>query len=250
MQAHDEGYGAAALLPITKAAAPLRRQVLDALRQSIVTGRLAPGARLVERELIERMGVSRTVVREALRQLESEGLIDVVPNKGAVVRKLTLAEAKDLYAIRAVLEGLAAKLFVENASEEQIEALEQALATTAEAYRDGDPTAMIETKNRFYDVLFQGASSETLWTMIESLHARVVRWRAIGLGHPQRSSKRSAESVEGLKAIVAAVKDGDGDRAEKIARAEVMNAASEIMRLLNASPAEQARQSRLSGRPG
>jgi len=103
----------AALSAIPRAAAPLRRQVVDELRHSIISGRLRPGARLVERELIAMMGVSRTVIREALRQLESEGLVAMIPNKGPVVRELTLVEAKDLYSIRAVLEGLAARLFVE-----------------------------------------------------------------------------------------------------------------------------------------
>jgi DNA-binding GntR family transcriptional regulator len=90
---------------IRRSAAPLRHEVLEALRAAIVSGRLAPGARLIERELIAMMSVSRTVIREALRQLEAEGLVDVVPNRGAVVRELTLAEARDLYAIRALLEA-------------------------------------------------------------------------------------------------------------------------------------------------
>src|ERR1700687_3081267 len=90
-----------AALPIIQkaAAAPLRRQVLEELRQSIIAGRLLPGARLIERELIAMMGVSWAVIREALRQLESEGLIAIIPNKGPIVRELTLAEAKDLYSI-------------------------------------------------------------------------------------------------------------------------------------------------------
>jgi len=78
---------------IERSAAPLRRQVLDELRQSIIAGRLAPGSRLIERELIAMMGVSRTVIREALRQMESEGLVANIPNTGPVVRELTGAEA-------------------------------------------------------------------------------------------------------------------------------------------------------------
>ena len=91
---------------ISKSAAPLRRQVLLELRQSIILGRLNPGERLVERELISMMGVSRTVIREALRQLESEGLVAIIPNKGPVVRALTLEEAQDLYVIRAEEQAL------------------------------------------------------------------------------------------------------------------------------------------------
>ena len=224
-----------ALPLIERAAAPLRRKVLDALRTSIVEGRLAPGSRLIERELIDMLGVSRTVVREALRQLESEGLIDVVPNKGAVVRELTLAEANDLYAIRAVLEGLAARLFALNASRDQVAALEAALVRTIEAYRGGDPAAITAAKNAFYDVLFRGSASPTLGAMIGALDARMRRWRTLGLRHAKRSSARSRQSVTDLKGIVAAIRRRDGDRAEALARQDVVNAAAEIARLLNES---------------
>jgi DNA-binding GntR family transcriptional regulator len=116
-----------AFAAIKKAAAPLRLQVLDELRQSIISGRSAPGTRLVERELITMLGVSRTVIREALRQLETEGLVATVPNKGPIVRELSASEAKDLYSIRAVLEGLAAQLFTHNAGKIEIDKLEHAL---------------------------------------------------------------------------------------------------------------------------
>lgn len=217
---------------IRKSAAPLRREVLDTLRLSIVHGRLAPGSRLIERELIAMTGVSRTVIREALRQLESEGLVDVVPNKGAVVRKLSVDEARDLYAIRAVLEGLAARMFVEKADDALIAELGRELAATTQAYRAGDPEKTIEIKNRFYDVLFRGAQSETLSTMIGGLHGRIWRWRALGLSHPQRSPGRSEESIAGLQALYAAMARRAPELAEKIAREEVMKAREEVMRIL------------------
>jgi DNA-binding GntR family transcriptional regulator len=177
---------------IHKSAAPLRRQVLDELRQSIIAGRLLPGARVVERELIAMLGVSRTVIREALRQLESEGLVAIIPNKGPIVRELTLDEARDLYTIRAVLEGLAARLFVEKADERQIEKLERALAAIGDAYRGGHPEVILDTKNRFYDALFEGAGSETLSSMIGMLHVRIWRWRANAI---RRSAPASPNAV-------------------------------------------------------
>src|SRR6202023_1292656 len=217
---------------IERSAAPLRRQVLDELRQSIIAGRLAPGSRLLERELIAMMGVSRTVIREALRQMESEGLVANIPNKGPVVRELTLAEAKDLYSIRAVLEGLAARLFTENASPAQKKLLEQALKATAQSYENGDPTTILEAKNRFYEVLFEGAGSETLSSMIGTLHVRIWRWRALGLSHPQSSTDRSKESMEGLRGMLAAIKARDPGLAERTIWAEVTKAAAEVTRLL------------------
>lgn len=216
--------------------------MVEALRQSIVLGRLVPGSRLIERELIEMMGVSRTVVREALRQLEAEGLIDVVANKGAIVRNLSRAEAKDLYAIRAVLEGLAARLFAERADEATRDDLAANLAVTARAYDDGDPATIVEAKNAFYATLFAGAGSETLSAMIDALQARVWRWRVLGVAHPQRSGGRSAEAVRDLEAMVAAIDAGDQAAAERIARAEVVNAANEALRLIGEDePPDQTR---------
>ncbi len=168
-------------------------------------GRLAPGARLIERELIQMTGVSRTVIREALRQLELEGVVATIPNKGPVVRQLTLDEAKDLYLIRGVLEGLAAKMFVGKASEADLAELKVALDDTVAAYRDGDPDIVLNAKNRFYETLTRGAGSEILSQMLATLHARIRRWRALGLGHPKRSSTRSRESVKGLRDMFDAV---------------------------------------------
>jgi DNA-binding GntR family transcriptional regulator len=217
---------------IRKSPAPLRHQVLDFLRQSIISGRLAPGSRLVERELIEMMDVSRTVIREALRQLETEGLVATIANKGPVVRELTAGEAKDLYAIRGVLVGLAARFFVQNAGAADIEKLRVSLEETVGCYEVGDPALILKAKNRFYDALVAGAGSESLSSMLSTLHARIWRWRALGLSHPKRSPQRSRESIEGLRAMFAAIKAGDAALAEKLGREETDHAAVEVMQLL------------------
>lgn len=227
-------------LEIKKLAAPLRQQVEGVLRQEIIDGRLAPGQRLTERELVKMTGVSRTLVREALRQLESEGLIAVIPNRGAVVRELTAAEAQDLYAIRAVLEGLAARRFVEHAGDAVLDLLMQAGEEVIKAYENGDLSRALKTKNRFYDVLFEGASSETLSNMLSTLHARIWRWRALGVTHPQRSPWRSKEAVLGLKEICAAIRKRDAMAAERATREEADRGGTEVMRLL-ATPVQAAR---------
>jgi GntR family transcriptional regulator, trigonelline degradation regulator len=222
----------AVLAAISKSAAPLRRQVLDELRQSIIAGRLNPGERLVERELIAMMGVSRTVIREALRQLESEGLVAIVPNKGPIVRTLTVEEARDIYAIRAVLEGLAARLFTEQADQAQMARLERALSVVEKAYDSGDAETMLETKNNFYEALFEGARSETLASMLAILHGRIWRWRGLGLTHPNRSPERDRQSLKNLRALVQAIRARDATLAENILRDEVSKAADEVHRLL------------------
>lgn len=225
-------------LAVPRLAAPLRQQALERLRAAVISGRLAPGQRLVERELTDLMQVSRTVVREALRQLETEGLVAMVPNKGPVVRELTEKEARELYRIRAVLEGLAARLFVENADAAALRALAEALAVVERAYISGGSEAVLEAKNRFYEVLFAGARSDVLSGMLASLHARIWRWRAVGLSHPHRSPQRSAEAVAGLKALVEAITRRDADAAEKYTREETNRAAAEVLRLI-ATPAQE-----------
>jgi DNA-binding GntR family transcriptional regulator len=217
---------------IQKSAAPLRQQVVEEIRQSIISGSLAPGVRLIERELISGTGVSRTVIREALRQLESEGLVTLIPNKGPVVRELTREEARDLYAIRGVLEGLAVRLFVERASNDQLQQLRQALDKTIAAYDTGDPQIVLTTKTKFYDTLFGGSQSETITSMMDTLYARIARWRALGLAHPQRSPDRSGESLERLRKLLSAIEARDADQAEKITREEAADAGAEVMRLL------------------
>ena len=217
---------------VTRLAAPLRQQAVERLRAAVISGRLAPGQRLVERELIDLMRVSRTVVREALRQLEAEGLIAMVPNKGPVVRELSEKEARELYRIRAVLEALAARLFVENADAAQLGALERGLAEVEKAYADGSADLVLQAKNTFYDLLFAGAASEVLSTMLASLHARIWRWRAVGLSHPRRSPQRSREAVAGLEALMEAIKRRDGDAADRLMREETNRAAVEVLRLI------------------
>jgi GntR family transcriptional regulator, trigonelline degradation regulator len=231
----------APLLKINKTAASLRQQVIESLRAAVISGSLSPGQRLTERELTETLGVSRTVLREALRQLEAEGLIEVIPNRGPVVRALTAEEAKDIYRIRAVLQGLAAREFVEHATPAEVRALAGALEAVVAAYDAGDAQRTVATKTEFYEVLYAGAASETLSSMLATLHARMWRWRALGLAHPMRSAERSRESIENLRAIVAAIEDHDGDAAERITREEANQAAEEVLRLLAYTDLEPAR---------
>lgn len=218
---------------VRKTAAFLRQQVLEGLRNAIISGQLPPGKRLTERELIESMDVSRTVIREALRQLEAERLIEVIPNKGPVVRALTKEEGEDLYRIRAVLYGLAARIFVEQANRDRLTALEDAFRAVVTAYESADAERILDTKTRFYDVLHQGTQSETLTSMLDTLHARIWQWRSLGLMHPQRSGERSRESIENLRAIVTSAENRDADAAERITRQEANQAAQEVMRLLS-----------------
>ncbi|NNE89758.1 MAG: GntR family transcriptional regulator [Silicimonas sp.] len=220
-------------LIVKRAAAPVREQVTGTIRTEIIEGRFEPGRRLTERELTELLGVSRTVLRESLRQLESEGLITLVPNKGPIVRSLTMEEATELYRIREALEGLGARLFAERPTPSGIASLEDAFDKVERAYQGADTQRILEAKNAFYDAIHAGADSQALSKMLATVLAQIWRWRAMGISHPSRSRDRSRQSVTNLRDVVNAVRAGDGDRAEAAARREVQVAAAEVMRLLS-----------------
>lgn len=192
--------------PVGRVAAPLREQVITALREAILDFRLQPGQRLVERELIEQLGVSRTTVREALRELTSEGLVTVVPQKGAVVATPTYEDAVDLYEVRAALESLVVQRFIERASDAQIVKLEAAIdGFQAATIRTVDIRQILAAKDVFYDVLIAGASSAALQQLLEGIQARVQILRATSLSEEGRSFAVARE----LRAIVEAIKERD-----------------------------------------
>jgi DNA-binding GntR family transcriptional regulator len=213
---------------VSPTAAPLRNQVLRNIRQAILTRRFRPGQRLIERELCELTGVSRTPVREALRQLESEGLVVMVPNRGPVVAEMTLEEVAEIYEVRGALEALAARRFAERASDEEVAELESRLTAFEEAVTQERLTDLVDRKDEFYAVLLKGSRNRTVRQMLDSLHARVVFMRAASLAHPGRS----AETVQEVRRIVEAIKERDADAAAALSLAHVEKAAAAALESL------------------
>jgi len=194
-----------ATLRVERNPAPVRTQVLDNLRQAIVERQLVPGQRLIERELVELTGVSRTSIREALRELAAEGLVTAIPNKGTVVARVSAEEARQLYQVRSALEGLAGRLFAQNATQAQRNALVKALQRIERLAAKGAP--LINAKDSFYEVLFEGGGNEALRSVTAGLHARVSVLRALSLSVPGRP----AQSLQEIRDIVDAVLAGDAD---------------------------------------
>lgn len=199
----------ASALRVQRTPAPVRAQVLDNLRQAIIERRLTPGQRLIERELVEMTGVSRTSVREALRELAAEGLVTTIPNRGTVVASVTAGQASQLYEVRSALEALAGRLFTVHASQAQRAALVKALRRIERQAARGAP--ILAAKDSFYDVLFEGGGNEALRAVVASLHARVSVLRSLSLSVPGRA----AQSVPELRAIVDAVISGDAEAAAR-----------------------------------
>lgn len=178
---------------IKRVAAPLRHQVAEGLRDDIHEGHFLPGQRLVEGQLCDRYGVSRTVVREALRQLETEGLIQVEPNRGPVVAVLTEQDVEDLYRVRSSLEGLAGELFAEFAMPDECEALVREFGHLEKVLDDGSLKDQVKAKDRFYDSLLAGTHNAVLQTMVESIHGRTRLFRSYSLQSPGRSKESIIE---------------------------------------------------------
>ncbi|WP_342660468.1 HTH-type transcriptional repressor RspR [Rhodococcus ruber] len=209
------------IVPIGRASAPLREQVIAALREAILDFRLRPGQRLIERELIEQLGVSRTTVREALRELTSEGLVTVIPQRGAMVSAPSISEAADLYEARAALESIVVTRFVERATPSQIMRLDAAVEHFAEVVdARGEIRDILAAKDQFYAVLVEGADSRPLQQLVESIQARVRVLRATSLS----AQGRSDSAVTELRDIVRAVKAGDATRAATLCADHVRTA--------------------------
>lgn len=198
-----------ASLRVAKVAAPIRAEVLHKLRDAIVRGHFVAGDRLVERELCELTGVSRTSIREALRQLESEGLVTTVPHKGVVVAGVSRKEAVDIYYVRELLESAAARLFVANATDADIRLLEEAVDEFQRTCRADDLPGDLTVKARFYEILVGVAGNGIIAGTLNSLHARVTALRATSMRMPGRP----AESLRELRGIVAAIQRRDADAA-------------------------------------
>lgn len=208
---------------LDRAAAPLREQACEALRHAIVRLELPPGSRLRERELIERLGVSRTTVREALRELESEGLVTIIPQRGAVVATLSAREAADLYEARAAIEAIVVRRFVERAPDPAIAELRETVEEfTALSERGGEIHQMLAAKDRFYDVLARGAGSPPLQQLLSTLQARVRQLRATSLSQNDRP-KQSAQELRDLLEVIAA---RDAEAAERLCSVHVRAAAN------------------------
>jgi DNA-binding GntR family transcriptional regulator len=219
--------------PVT---ASVRARLVDAIRKAILDFRLKPGDRLIERELCEQSGVSRTSVREALRQLESEGFITNLPNKGPVVATVTTREAKDIYELRAVLEGLAARKCALQATDGEIAGLRKAIDAFRKAVKSKDPRALIAGKTLFYDLLMAGARNDALEAALRNLHGRVTLLRATSMSQPGRVDSSAAE----LETIVDAIARRDAAAAERASRRHVERAAVIALAILATPPVKGA----------
>lgn len=207
---------------ILRVAAPLRQELLGHIRAAISSGEYAPGERLIERVLCEKYGVSRTVVREAVRHLEAEGLVTIVPNRGPVVTMLSREDAAGLFEVRAALEALAAEKFAERSTSADQAALRASCDLVAAVYDTGDIEAWISAKDAYYDALLRGAHNDLIRKTVVGIHARIQVLRGLSLQH----DGRLADSLKELREITELAVSGDAVAAAAAARAHVEKAAA------------------------
>ncbi|MCR4902180.1 MAG: GntR family transcriptional regulator [Butyrivibrio sp.] len=197
----------------------LRGRVFNRIREDILNGKYKDNEELKEVAIGEELGVSRTPVREAFRQLELEGLIKIIPNKGAYVTGIKVKDIRDIYMIRSKLEGLCARWACENISKEQLEEMEENIFLAEFHAGKGHMDQMAEMDNRFHNILYESCNSKMLEHILKDYHQYVWRIRQQTL-----SGSRGAVSNGEHRLIFEAIRDNDPDKAEQLADMHMINA--------------------------
>ncbi|TKC79265.1 GntR family transcriptional regulator [Trinickia terrae] len=213
--------GLVSSLRVERPTTTLRELALEKMRAAIVDAHFHPGERLVERSLCGELGVSRTVVREVLRHLETEGLVASLPNQGPIVATLDADTAAQIYEIRGLLEGDAAMACASHASAAVTARLAECVAQIERAFAARDHQTVLEQTGRFYEAMFEGGGKTVAWEIVQTLNARINRLRALTIASDDRGRQAVAEMTRILEAIAAR----DPQRAQAAALAHVRRVA-------------------------
>jgi DNA-binding GntR family transcriptional regulator len=224
------------LNPLVHEPAPLRNKIMNSLRRAIETGLLEPGTRLVEKDLCEKLNVSRTSLREALRQLQAEGILTDLNNRGLTVATVTRSDAENIYRIRGVLEPLIVEQFVENAPDDEAQALKAHSEVLKKAYLGGNAEEIVAAKRDFYDRICTGARNPIAFDLLKKLTLLTSPLRRRSVVRKDRQS----QSIIEIEAIVTAILKRDKATAKAAAEKHVSNSAISALR----PPESDARSSR------
>ncbi len=207
---------------------PLREIVFESLREAIIGGVLKPGERMMEIQLAEEMGVSRTPVREAIRKLELEGFVVMIPRKGAYVAGISLKDINDVFEIRAALEGLAAGLAAERMTEEELEQMERLLVRKAEIIENNDLESIVEVDTDFHATLYKASRNERLIQILNNLREQIQRFRTTSLAVPGRMK----DALEEHRKMVEALSERNVTLAQSLATEHIENAENVMLEAL------------------
>ena len=189
--------------------ATLRDMVQERMREAIIDGTFEPGERLVERPLCDQLGVSRTVIRETIRYLEAEGLVDILPGRGPIVAVMTWDDARQIYDIRRMLETAAAENCARNITPVRARSLKQALDHLRRGFVDKTPGALFRATADFYSEIFDGARHYIAWGIVQRLNGRISRLRMMTLS----STDRDQPGLTHMQQICDAIVSGDPEAA-------------------------------------
>ncbi len=199
---------------------PLRDVIFENLREAILDGRLKPGQRLMEIQLAEQMGVSRTPVRESIRKLELEGLVVMIPRKGAYVSNMSLKDVIEVLEIRASLEGLAAYLAAERITDEDLIKLEKIADDFSQSKDDYDLETLLRKDVEFHECIFKATNNKKLHQLITSLWEQVYRFRFMYISDYESTVNIDKEH----RLILDALKSRDSELAKKYAKEHIEKA--------------------------
>lgn len=204
---------------------PLRDVVFNTLRQGILTGELKPGERLMEIHLANRLGVSRTPIREAIRMLELEGLVTMIPRRGAEVSRISKKDLRDVLEVRRALDALAVRLACERITPEEKAALEEAAMDFERSTKTKDATTIAQADVRFHDIILEASDNKRLMQLVNNLAERVYRYRLEYI----KDSRNHQRLIEEHEEILKWIEQGEKERAQTAIETHIDNQEKNII---------------------
>lgn len=198
----------------------LREMALDRMRDAIIAGYFDSGQRLVERKLCDQLGVSRSIIREVIRHLETEGLVEMLPHQGPIVARLDWDKARQIYDIRSTLECSAVADCASHADAETKSRLQAALAGLDNTDSDTNPTTVLAATTRFYEIVFESAGHQIAWGIVQRLNSRISRLRVMTLG----TNDRMVVGPSRIRKIFSAIEQNDPEEATKACQLHIAEA--------------------------
>lgn len=219
------------LAPLVAEAAPLRHKIMHSLRRAIEIGALEPGTRLVEKDLCQKLNVSRTSLREALRQLHAEGILTDVNNRGLTVVSVSIDDARNIYKLRASIESLLVQQFIENATDAEFQRLQDMQSRLVDAYREGGAEEIVGTKREFYDLIAKGARNPLGHEILNKLTLLTSPLRRKSVVRPERRQS----SIKEVSDLVEAILKRDVAAAAAATQVHIQHSAESVIRALQES---------------
>ncbi len=209
---------------------PLREVVCESLREAIRSGVLKPGERIMEIQLAEELGVSRTPVREAIRKLELEGYVVMMPRRGTYVASMSIRDINEIFEIRTALESLSNGLAADHITDDELEHLQRLLVIIGGYIKEGNIEKIVETDIEFHDLLYHAARNERLVGIISNLRDQLTRFRTLSMSYPGRLE----ETLEEHRLIVDAIAGGDRKAASRAAERHMENSEKTLLKAMEA----------------